>query len=281
MKPKRVRQWGVIDLLGLGIFILMLLTAVFFFLRRSVYINVVLRVAQGGALEVYGLPTWYVENLKPGIEQKDFLGRSVISLQKAYSYPSNVNERVSYLNLKLLTTYDKKSKTYSYEGVPILIGSYQNFRLNGILLRGVVYRIESSESKPEKKIFEVNGYLNPGLTLNQDPYTAETIADGIKNYLAERFKKGLVIEDGDRQPIVEVEEVKLKPAKRKFIYGNQLVETEDQERKRVELKLKISAEKRGDIFMFREDMPLIINGNIYLDFWDFGAMMTITDFKAI
>jgi hypothetical protein len=205
----------------------------------------------------------------------------VISLQKAYSYPSNPNERVSYLTLKLLTTYDRRSKSYSYEGVPILIGSYQTFRLNGILLRGVVYRIDEDKTVTEKKSFEVKGYLNPGFTLNQDPYTAETIANGIDNYLADKFSKGLVIKDGDNQPIVEVEEVKLVPAYRKFIYGNQLVETEDKDRKRVELTLKINAEKRGNIFMFREDMPLMINGNIYLDFWDFGAMMTITDFKEI
>jgi len=282
MKQRGVKKWGIIDLLGFGVFVLMLLTAVFFFLRRSVYINVVLRVAQNDSLQTYySLPMWYLENLKPGMEQKDLLGRPVISIVKNFSYSSNSSDKVVYLTLKLLTTFDKKSGIYSYEGVPLLVGSYQNLKIKGISIRGVVHRIENKDYKPEKKMYLIEGYINPAIVENQDPYTAETMTDGVQNYLADKVVKGLKILDSDGTVIAEILEVRKEVAYRKFIYNNQLVEVPDNERKKVRLKAKIETERYGDVFLFRNEMSLKINHNVYLSFSDFDLPVTITDVSEI
>lgn len=269
------------DIVGLGIFLMIMATAFFFFLRKAEYVTLTLRVSQSDLLELNGAPLWYLENLKPGTEQKDLFGRSVISLIKTYSYPTNSENRVLYINIKVLCTYNKRTGSYSYEGVPLLVGSSQSFKLNGVLIRGIIHSIKGQNQKRDKRVFFIEGFLNPTLTDNQEPYAAETVTDGIKNYLADKFVKGLKIKDSDGREVVSVEEVSVLPAKRKFIYGDRWFEVADREKKVVKLKIKLEAEKFGDVYLFKENAPIRINGNIYLDFWDFGAMMTITDFKEI
>jgi hypothetical protein len=188
---------------------------------------------------------------------------------------------VVYLTIKLLTTLDKKSGIYSYEGVPLLIGSYQNLKIKNIFLRGVIHRVEDKDWQPERKTYVVEGFLNAAATANQDPYVAETMTNSIQNYLADKIVKGLKITDSDGTVLAEVLEVKKEVAYRRFIYQNRLVDVPDNERKKVTLKVKVTTEKYGDVFLYRNDMPLKINDNLYLDFWDFGVPMTITDFKEI
>lgn len=278
MKTKgKKKLFSLVNLVGLGVFFLVLATAVFFFLRRSAYATIVLRASQGNALEVwYGLPMWYLESLKPGMVQKDIFGRPVITITKSFYYPSNVNYQVEYLTLKLLTTYDRKSGIYSYEGIPLLIGSYQTFKIKGVMLRGIIHRIEDGNWQPEKKEYIVEGFLNPVKTENQDPYEAETMTSGVLNYLADKFTKGLKSYDSDGSTIMEILDVRKEPAYRKFIYQNRLVETIDNDRKNVKLKLRVTTEKYGDIYLYRGDSSLRINDNLYLDFWNFGAQMIVT-----
>ena len=65
------KKLGLVDLVGLGVFVAILATAVFFFLRRASYVTVTLRISQADML-TYGLPIWYLDSLKPGMVQKDF-----------------------------------------------------------------------------------------------------------------------------------------------------------------------------------------------------------------
>lgn len=278
MKEKKV--FSLVNLVGLGVFFFMLATAVFFFLRRATYATIVLRVSQTDVLEpYYGLPMWYLDNLKPGMEQKDIFGRSVISIVKNFSYPNNSNSRVVYLTIKLLTTFDKKSGIYNYEGVPLLVGSYQTLRIKDILLRGVIHRVENKDFQAEKKSYIVEGFINPSQTVNQDPYVAETMTEGIQNYLADKIVKGLKISDSDGGVIVDVLEVKKETSYRKFIFQNRLVEVPDSDRKKVKVKMQIVTEKYGDVFLFRNESTLKVNDNIFLNFGDFEIPLTITNIK--
>lgn len=268
------------NLVGLGVFFLVLATAVFFFLRRATYATIVLRVSESDALDSsWGLPMWYLDNLKPGIEQKDIFGRQIISVVRNFSYLNNSNNRIVFLTLRLLTTYDKKSGTYTFEGVPLLVGSYQNLKIKDILLRGVVYRVENSDWQPEIKTYLIEGVLDPRITTNQDPYMADTTSDGIHNYLANKFVPGLKIVDSESREIVEIIEAKKEMAHRKFVYNNRIIEVPDNERQKVKLKIKVLTEKNGDVFLYRNEFPVKINENINLSFWDFEVMMTITDIK--
>jgi len=107
------------------------------------------------------------------------------------------------------------------------------------------------------------------------------MTDGVQNYLADKVVKGLKILDSDGTVIAEILEVRKEVAYRKFIYNNQLVEVPDNERKKVRLKAKIETERYGDVFLFRNEMSLKINHNVYLSFSDFDLPVTITDVSEI
>ena len=280
---KNKKHNGLVNIVGIGIFFVVLATAIFFFLRRATYATIVLRVSQSDSLEENwsDTPIWYLEKLKSGLEQRDIIGRLTISILKNFYYVNDGNKRVAYLTLRMLTTYDKKSGIYTYEGVPLLVGSYQNLRIKGLLLKGVVYRIEGDGWSPLKKTFIVDGYLNPAYILNQDPYVAEMKTDGVKNYLADNFVSGLKINDSDGQTIVEILESNKVPAISRFVNGDRVAEVNDGERKKVNLKVKLTAEGYGDVFLFRGIDPLRINDNVNLIFKDFSGVMTITNVKEI
>jgi hypothetical protein len=183
--------------------------------------------------------------------------------------------------MKLLTTYDKKSGIYSYEGVPLLIGSYQNLRIKNVLLRGVVHRVENADQPVIRKMYEVEAYVNPAIIQNQDPYTSETMTDGVKNYLADKISKGLKMVDSDGTVLVDIVDVKKEAAYRKFIFQNRLAEVLDNERKKVTVRLRVVTEKYDDVFLFMGEKSLRINDNFYLNFGDFEMPITVTNFKEI
>lgn len=281
MKKNSLRSLRVVDLVGLGVFVAVIATAVFFFLRRAQYVTLTLRVSQSDSLDLYGAPSWYLENLKPGMQEKDVFGRPLISLVRTYNYPSNAGYEVMYVTMKLLSTYNKRSNTYNYEGVPLLIGSFQSFKFNGILVRGVVHRIDNENQKREEKKFLVKGFINPVLIGNQDALAANAISNGVDLYLSRLFEKGLEMKDFDGKVVAKINDIKKSFATRKFIYQNSLIEVPDYQKEKIELEVELTTVKVGENYLFREETPMIINSNIYLDFLKFGGTMTVTDIKEI
>lgn len=284
MKIKRFKQgFKIRDFFGLGVFLVVMASVFFFFLRKAAYVDIILRISQSDLIDsYYGLPVWYFQNLKTGTEQKDLLGRPVISILKNYEYQTqNSSVRIVYLTMRLLATYDQRSKMYTYEGTPLLVGSYQSFKFNGVLIKGIIQGVEDSGKSQGSKKYLVEGFLNPEFNLNQDPYAANTLSDGVLNYLADKFVKGEKVMDSDGNVIMEIQDVQKTRAKRKFIYNNSLVEVNDSERQKVSLKLVVRTEKFGDVYIFRGEKPLKINDNLNLSFDDFGAVMTITGIREL
>lgn len=277
-----LKRHRLVDLVGVMVFVLVLVTAVFFFLRRATYVTIVMMVSQSDALDQSVLPMWYLNNLKAGMVQKDILGKPVISVLKSYSYDSsNISSKVTFLTMKLLTAYDARNKMYLYEGVPLLIGSYQNFKIDGVFLRGVVYRILDKDYVADKKTILIEGYLNPTRIDNQDAYGANTISNGVLNYLADKFKVGGKIMDSDGSVLAEIKDVKKMSATRKFIFGSQLIEEIDRERQQVWLKVAVDVEKVNGIYLFQGVVPVRINSTFWLGFHDFDGALTVRDYKEI
>lgn len=276
------KKHRLVDLVGIAVFFLALVTAVLFFLRRATYVTIVMRVSDSDSLNQYGLPMWYLGSLKEGMVQKDILGKPLISILKKYTTDTNtVSSSTTFLTMKLLTTYDVRNETYLYEGVPILVGSYQNFKIKGVFLRGVVYRILDKNYEENKKKILVEGYLNPVINDNQDPYAANTFSNGIKNYLADKFVSGVKRVDSEGVVLAEIKEVKKLPSTRRFVYQNRIVEQNDPERQQVFLKVIVTVEKVNGVYLYEGVSPVRINGNFWLGFDDFDGGMTITGFKEI
>jgi len=277
-----MRKISWFNLIGLGVFFLVLTSSIFILLRRAEYATLVLKVSESGSINnTYGAPMWYLDQLKPGFEQKDVFGRPRISILDSFSYVSNSKERVAYLTLKLLTTYDKKTEVYSYEGVSLLVGSYQSFKIKNIQLTGVIYRIENGNWEPQQKKYLVEGYINPAAIQNQDPYVAEVTTQGVKSYLADKITEGMEIKDSSGKIVAKIKKLKKQLSYSRFIYNDKLVSFLDPDRKKVEVTMELLTNKYGDVYLFENETPVRINENLNLNFWDFDLILTITDFQEI
>lgn len=244
----------LVDVAALMVFGASVLLAYFFLLRRAEYINVILRVSQSDLInsETGGisatLPAWYLEKIR--VDDFDSLKKSDISIVKTLEYQNNSNEKIMYVTLKLATVFDKKTGGYTYGGIPLLVGSYQNFRYKNVMLRGIIQEVNWLGQEREEKVLEVEARADVG------------------DYLAKKIVKGLTINDSNDRELVKIEAVSLGNGSKK---GNL----------EVKLKMKVVVEKFGDVFLYGGEKTIKIGEETKFDFWDFNFNGIITSIKEV
>lgn len=228
--------------------------AYFLVMRKADRVYVTLRVSQSDLINANtggisaALPAWYLENIKV---DPNPLTNSEISVVKVFQYQNNSNEKTVYLTLRLLVTYDKKSGIYTYNGLPLLVGSYQSFTYNGVLIRGIVQNVSGvMEDKREEKTLMVEGLVK------------------VENYMTKNFVNGLTISDSDDRVVAKIENVEIDPG-------------DSKDNKIVKLKLRIRVDKFDDVYLYGGETAIKMGQELDLDFWNFEAKVTVTDFKEV
>ncbi len=286
IKQARSIRW--MDIGAISIFFAMLAIALFFFLRRTEYVTVRLRISQSDELRnnltSFMTPLWYANVLRPGMEDTDFFGRSIIKIDRIIPGFPEDNEQKTYIDLRIQALYSRQTKQYSYNGIPLLIGSYQRFRVNGIQIPGVIHAIGvlGIESYPQKK-YTLHGFLDhrqndwvPGVT-NQTTSLIEY--DGVYTYLAEKIQNGMEMKLGDAT-IAKIVKISKSPAIKRVIELGRTHIIPDPERTRVELAVEINASIINGRPYFKDDQQrLLVNSSIPLDFGLIKPIMTITDIQ--
>lgn len=278
---QRIRALTWIDLFGVCIFLGILSVAFFFFLRKADYAYITLRVSQSDTLNTYNdlPPVWFIDKIQPGLKETDGLGRENILIEGVHRYSSNDLNQDFYVDLKVRSIFNARTGQYSYNGSTLLVGSYQSFKLQTLQLTGVIVDIRGKDTVPEEKYFVVKGFINPAG--NDDQFSvANTVGDGIRNYLADTLQKGLTVTDINGQILAEVQSVFKRPGKRQFVAGREMVSVPDPDRQYVEMTLRVRTTKIGDAFFYRKESPMIINGTMYLPFPKSNVILTITDLRA-
>lgn len=273
-----IKKFRWIDILGISIFLFILGISFFFFLRKENYIDVVLRISesQGGLTWGDKTPVWYLENLKPGMTQKDLIGKSIISIVDVKSFRTSEQNKIFFVNLRLRTTYTPRTKEYVFNGVPVLIGSYQTFNLNGVKLMGIIQKIGNTENNfPQKKI-KIKGIIDPVFNEDYRALAGNTISDGIEKYISEMFKEGLTMEDSQQNVILEIKKINRSLATKQFIFQNRLIGVPDYDRDKVEMELEISVDEINGTYVFLGEKVIKVGTNFYLDFLQFGANFKVT-----
>lgn len=255
----------IIDFLALFIFLGIMAVAYLFMMRKAEYVDVVLRVSQSDLININTggisatLPAWYLENLKE--DKIALLDKSSMSIVKVYEYQNNSNEKIVYLTLRLLVTFDKNNGNYTYQGLPLLVGSYQNFRYKGIMLRGIIQEVGNYKEKREEKYLMVEGEVK------------------VDNFLTSKIVKGLTISDSDDQVMVKIEEVKVGPDYVKAIDNGRLMKVEDKDKKVISLKLKVKVKKFDNVYLYGGETAIKIGSDLVLDFWNFDIKVTVTNIQ--
>lgn len=285
---KRVRSLQWTDISAISIFFALLAIAFFFFLRRTEYITVRLRISQSDELRnnltSFMTPLWYANVLRPGMEDTNFFGRSIIKIDRIIPGFPEDNEQKTYIDLRIQALYSRQTKQYSYNGIPLLIGSYQRFRVNGIQVPGVIHAIGSLgiTNYPQKR-FVLRGFLDhrqndwvPGVT-NQPTSLIEY--DGVYTYLAEKIQNKMEMKLGDAT-IAKIVKVTKSPAIKRVIELGRTYIIPDSERVRVELVVEVAASMINGRPYFKDDQQrLLVNSTIPLDFVLLKPIMTITDIQ--
>lgn len=270
-----LKRW--IDLLGISIFIVCLITVVFFFLRRAEYVVVTLRISKNDNLSIWSAPQpqWYLDHITPGLADKDVFGKTNLEVIKVHSYPNNGTEQTVFVDIKVRAVYNRTSKTYSYNGTPLLISTYQNFNVGSLQISGVIHDLDYAISKSKKSI-KVEGELE--VKYNEDSiHLSNTEFQGIRKYISQRIVPGLSVKDSDGNEIAKVLDVKRTPSYKRFIYNGSLVNVFDTERERIYLIVQLETTQSGQHLLYREETPILINSIITLDFPEFSTNLTVRD----
>jgi hypothetical protein len=280
----------ITDKVTVGIFILILIISALFFLRKAEYVFVTVNVTHDASLtfsEWGKPPAWYIDKLKPGISEKDSIGREQIKVEDVYRYNANGADSTSYYNiiLKIKCVYNKKNNQYSYNGIPILIGSYQKFTVNNFQVNGFVQSISNNAPSQEIKTLYVKGFLdaiNNGYPTPSSYIKAESNQiqlDGIPKNISSKIYEGMKIVDSKGSNIVLINHIQKIPAKIRVISSNDINYISDPENEKVELELQIQATMINGKPYYNQINPIAINTLLQLNFPDIKLALTITDIQ--
>lgn len=279
----RFQKLHLIDLIGVGIFCICLLVIGTTFLRKSAYAVVTIRVSNDKTFipNVYlNAPAdWYIQNLTVGLTDKDFLGRVNTQILDTYYYPRNLMGQTVYVKLKVQSVYNKNTGQYSYNGAPLLIGELQTFKIKGLSVQGVVLSVGDQETRQIQKRFVVKGSLET--QYNEDIKFPGTFTyKGIRNFLADQIKPGMMVTDNHGNEVVKILEVKKSPGEKEYVAPNGVVNSVvDLDRQQVDLSVEFVTTVVNGQPLFREEEQLILGHWLNLDFPDFTVYLTLMDVK--
>ena len=86
-----MKKLNWIDLLGIGIFFFVLASVAFFMRRQATNLTIVVKINQN--LDYGQQSSWYLDKLRPGLEQKGITGKTDISVVEVTSQFSDHNIR--------------------------------------------------------------------------------------------------------------------------------------------------------------------------------------------
>lgn len=274
----RARQLSWIDLLGICLFLGILSVAFFFFLRKAEYAYITMRISQSDNFDTSfaQAPIWYVEKIQPGLKETDGLGRDSVVVERVHRFRSSDLNQNLYADLKVKAVYNSRTGQYSYNGSPLLVGSFQSFKLQNVQLYGTIVGIRGKDEVPEEKTFIVKGYVD-SLQNDNQASIADTVVDGIRHYLADTIQKGMTIMDVDGKVIAEITDVRKFDGKRQFVSGGNFITIPDPDRKRVEMTMEVKTVKINDAYYYKQETPLLVNTVLYLTLPQSNINFTITE----
>ncbi len=271
------------DIITAVIFLGILAFALFFFLRKNEYVYVTLFVSQDETYSPSSKPTaWYLDRIKPGPAFKDMLGRETLSIVDVYRYNSTTPtyQNDVYVRLKVRSIYSSKTKQYSYNGNPLLVGTFQIFRFPDFVLTGMIREI-GNDTQNRQKIVTVHGFLDA--RNNDYPSKYERFIrtdafdfDGIPLSISSKIEKGKRMVDSNGNTIAEIMELSKRPGTIRLFENNQINYLPDSQREYVEFSVKLQADAIDGNYFFQNEYPLAINNIIDLAFPDIIVYFTIT-----
>ena len=234
---------------------------IFFLLfRRSTYISVTLKVGSdsinwtGGATKA-----WFSQFFYVGMKQLDGFGRPLVEVTDIYSYDTSPDSKAVYVTVRIKTVYNRASNQYTFNGKPVLIGSFHRLYLDKVLVEGLVTRIEGMQDGRERKKIIVEAKIR-----EENPVFAET--SGVRPYIADQLQDGEEIKNDQGNVVVKIIKKNVSPAKRNLLTSDgRIISGFDVDRKDDSYVLELNAIKILHRYYVFDDVPVLVGWNIPLN----------------
>jgi hypothetical protein len=197
---KFLKSLNYLDLAFLSILFLLGFAFFLFFYRKAEYVTVRVKVTDQDILYQNSEPkNWYADKFYVGDKQIDTLGRPIAEITKVETFNIDSQHKAVYLDLKVRTLYDSRTKLYSALGKSLMFGTPLRFNLSKVVFTGFVTDFPRSEYQKDLKISTI---------------TLSAISRGVEPSLAEAIKEGDKILDSNGVVLAEVKKIDIKPSER-------------------------------------------------------------------
>lgn len=239
-----------------------------FLSRKTTHLDITLRLYNQDIPE-YSLGSnapyvWYTEKIIPGKAIKNLLGESTIEIVDTFSYPTSYVSNEIYVTLRVKAIQNKVTKQYTYEGSPLLINDLRSFKIQDLLLNGVIVDLSSQqyETKKFKILVELS---NKNYTFQNN---SDVMVKGIENYVADLVKENMSIKDSRNNEITKILEVTKKPGVKTVTSNTGIRTFQDPERTQIFLTVEILAEKIGNSYFYKKTTPILTGEEIWFNLDD-------------
>lgn len=249
-----------LTLFDLSIFILFtaILGVLFILLfRRAETIRVTVKVDEQHILyepwrKTQGTRLWFAQMFHVGMKQKDGLGRTRAEVIKVFSYDTFPNVKAVYLTIKLNTVFSRASNQYTYQGLPILVGSTIKLFLDQLHVEGLITQVEGVNDNREEKKIIVQAEIR-----EETPVYPET--SGARPHIAVALEIGQEVKDSQGKTVIKILDKRVEDAKKVVTTSDgRLLTQTNPLRKNIFLTLEINAKKVHNRYYLFDDIPILI-----------------------
>ena len=260
---KLFKNFALFDYSALLIILTILFVAFFFFYRKSVYIDIRVKITDQEILYASESPlNWYADRFIEGDVERDVLGRVISEIKNVETFNVSSLQKAVYLDIRVKATYDSRTKLYSARGKTLVFGAPVKFNLSGITFEGIVTEFPNSEFQKNIVITnEVAEVLVKGVreTMNGKEFIEPQVINSIM--------VGDNIIDSNGVILAEVININVRPTKRvtQDDKGNLLL-VSDPYYKDALITLKLRTKIVNKTSYIFDNFPLRLNEELLLTF---------------
>ena len=278
-----VKRLKIFDWILIGLGLAAVVIFAFLFFRKSSYIVATVKV--GGDSVFYpswvtnwadgsGSKNWFASLFHNGQVEKDGLGRIRAEVLNVYSYDKSPTRKTVYLTVRLNVVYNRASNTYTYKGVPVLIGSKIKLDLDEIYVESLVTEVQGSGFSDARKKIVIEAQAR-----EENSTFLETA--GTKSYIADAIKVGDVVKNNHGEVIIKVLDKKVLPAQRITTASDgRALLRDDPVRKDLYLTLEVETIMIEDKYFLLDDIPILIDQPIPFNTPSISIFPVVTKFLS-
>jgi hypothetical protein len=196
-------------------------------------------------------PYWYAQGLTKGQSAYNSFGQKIAEAGSIENYDMGGTNRLIYMDIKLLVSYDKRQHIYLYNYQPLQIGNQIDLTFNQYNVRGIVTYIGSNKIQYQDKEIEVK-------LLNEFQWSADS------------YKEGLRMTDMSGTTVAQILSVSTTDTTVSQLTDSDgrmiLISNPDPSRKEVTIRLKIKTFTFAGASYFIDGAAIKIGENIWFQF---------------